>query len=167
MNHKWFILIDNNNIKNVLVEILIGWIPTIFSTFYGLFVSFFRLSPMIEHIKPLKKKLIFLEYSWIFVNFSVFLSVFRPPTLCAAPPKYVTYIKWFVLTYCIFWRQPLTVGKRGAKFIFQKHRFYVGESCVGLTKILETTPDECKKLRILSRAAVRPILVRSHPRIFS
>ena len=103
------------------------------------------------------------EYSWFFG----ILSVFWSPTLCAAPPKYVTLFKKSVLIYCIFWRQPLTVGKRGAKFIFEKHRFYVGENCVGSTKILETTPDECNKLRILSRAAVRPILVMSHPRIFS
>ena len=117
--------------------------------------------------QTIEKKAFFYRIFLNIRDFLVFLSVFRSPTLCAAPPKYMTLFKKSVLIYCIFWRQPLTVGKRGAKLSFQKHRFYVGENCVGSTKILETTPDECNKLRILSRVSVRPILVRSNPRIFS
>ena len=54
----------------------IGWIPTNFSFFYGLFVSFFWLIQMIDNMKPLNKKCFFLEYSWISVIFWYFCPFF-------------------------------------------------------------------------------------------
>ena len=73
----------------------------------------FSLSSYDRTRENIQKNLFFLEYSWIFLNKTVFEIVFSIPFLTASDRIHEIYIIRFLVTYCIFLGMWPIVGGRG------------------------------------------------------